>query len=999
MLLVPSYKLIVICILLFVSSALASATSLNKHNISFTHLDTRSLDYSIAGVQAIAQDQTGFIWLASVQGLVRFDGHEFVRYLESDANASISGDLIRDLAIDNNGVLWVATNKGVDTYHPETDSFVSMNSALGFTDGEVSASAIAVNENNQVLIGSYRGLYIYDQENKTHRHFDVDGEPGSTLSANSVTDIVIDAHQQAWVSTSRGVNQIQLSNFEIRHFFTELEETAHSIMIDRHSNLWVGLYGGGAIQKKANGEVIRYLHSSTNETSIGSDTVLHIYEDQNGNIWFATDHGGLNLYQPQTDSFLRFVNNLADPNSISSNQTQHVFQDLDNNLWVSTFTSGINLLNLNSTAVETFNHDPNDSSSINDNAVLSLYQSQDKTIWVGTEKGLNSFDKDKRTFTRYSDSSEQDNILDTKPVLAIQEDENGNLWLGTWSGGLDYFDRKQRIIQNYFPEEGVQNSLGSKYIWSLMIDKSGDLWVGTQTNGLNKFDKDSQTFARFPKIGNTSDNSIEWYLVFDIIMDEDGILWAVTLNGLFIVEPNTNTFKQYEHNDKLSSLRGLSAIRYSNGDIWLGTQDGGINIIDVDTNEVSYIQIKDGLPSNKVTGLFEDSNNNVWATTVNGLVLIDVKDSYKLYTVGPEQGVMGTQFNRNAIIEDENQTLYVGGVEGLNIIQINKLSLKSNAKPVKLTNILINHVSIFEKRIADQAMLSSPLDALEELNLNYKENSLSFYFSKFSFRNSNKASYLYRLKGFEPNWLSSRNKPFVNYTNLDPGDYTFEVKRDLANNELNGIITQLKISISPPWWRSTPAYLFYIMFATVSIYLICIFQKMRINAAIYKKLSMHDPLTQLYNRHGIESIIKSYFNNEELKNQLTVLVIDIDHFKQINDTYGHEAGDTVIKNVGRIIKYSLRKGDHIARWGGEEFIALTPKTTLQEAKGIAEKIRATVASTKFDIASESKEVTVSIGFETCQANEDFNSLFNRADASMYKAKANGRNQIYSELIK
>jgi diguanylate cyclase (GGDEF)-like protein len=126
------------------------------------------------------------------------------------------------------------------------------------------------------------------------------------------------------------------------------------------------------------------------------------------------------------------------------------------------------------------------------------------------------------------------------------------------------------------------------------------------------------------------------------------------------------------------------------------------------------------------------------------------------------------------------------------------------------------------------------------------------------------------------------------------------------------------------------------------------------------------------------------------------LVIDIDHFKRINDQHGHDTGDLVLQHVAKVIQTHLRAGDYVGRWGGEEFIVIMPSASKKTAMAMAEMIREALFSTEFDPANP-LTVSASFGVSERQPSEDFASCFKRADNALYKAKEHGRNCcVYAE---
>ncbi len=173
----------------------------------------------------------------------------------------------------------------------------------------------------------------------------------------------------------------------------------------------------------------------------------------------------------------------------------------------------------------------------------------------------------------------------------------------------------------------------------------------------------------------------------------------------------------------------------------------------------------------------------------------------------------------------------------------------------------------------------------------------------------------------------------------------------------------------------------------------------------------HDKLTSLKNRGYFEEKSKGYLDNtKKIKenhrrqwagfNDISFLFFDIDYFKKINDTYGHAVGDTVLQKVADILKKDLRVGDIVARWGGEEFVAILLGANEEQAKKKAEQIRGEVEQMTFENPAELK-ITISIGVAEFEEGKTFEDMVKHADEALYKAKDSGRNRVvtYSEITK
>jgi two-component system cell cycle response regulator len=164
----------------------------------------------------------------------------------------------------------------------------------------------------------------------------------------------------------------------------------------------------------------------------------------------------------------------------------------------------------------------------------------------------------------------------------------------------------------------------------------------------------------------------------------------------------------------------------------------------------------------------------------------------------------------------------------------------------------------------------------------------------------------------------------------------------------------------------------------------------------YKELSITDPLTKIYNRRFLSDILENEFQRAERKREfLSLIILDVDHFKEINDTYGHQNGDAVLVAIAETIQMGLRTYDVVARFGGEEFVVVLPETPLPGGVVVAERLREAIQALSFARPVEGKSVTVSLGVATYPSPQvnSVSTLLHQADFALYRAKQNGRNRV------
>ncbi|MDQ8022402.1 MAG: GGDEF domain-containing protein [Moraxellaceae bacterium] len=165
-------------------------------------------------------------------------------------------------------------------------------------------------------------------------------------------------------------------------------------------------------------------------------------------------------------------------------------------------------------------------------------------------------------------------------------------------------------------------------------------------------------------------------------------------------------------------------------------------------------------------------------------------------------------------------------------------------------------------------------------------------------------------------------------------------------------------------------------------------------AETLRELALRDALTMLYNRRHFDEQVGALCSDRRRGDRpLSIMIGDIDHFKQINDRFSHAVGDEVLRRVGEILRKNTRSSDHVARYGGEEFVIAFADTSLEQAGLICDKLRLAIAGYDWRAVHPELQVTISIGVATLGGGDDLHSLMHVADASLYRAKSTGRNQV------
>lgn len=784
--------------------------------------DAEAAGQGVGAVRAIVQDEYGFIWFGGENGLARYDGVRLKRYFNDPrVPNTLTSSYVRDLQIDHDGVMWIATDLGLCRYNIKTDDFTA------YFQGQGRASishnvvmSLTLDAHNNLYLGTGNGLNILGPERDYFEyHFPQPEQIGDT-GANSIQDVFIDSQQRIWLGTGEsGLVQFDLETATYRFFqhdkddpLSIVADSIRDIEEDRQGRLWIGTYNGGISRMDIERGIFRnYRHDPGDPISIGSNTVWDIFQDSEGVLWFGTDPGGLARYDEATDAFEHYRHSPYNRDSLSSNVVRTIFEDQQHDLWVGTFPSGVNYYSRAIRSFRNYKHKPDDRNSLSHSAVLSFKEDRDGLIWIGNEGGLDSFDPVTRTFTRHNLRPGEPGGLKANAVLSIEEDVNGDLWIGTWSGGLHRYDKETGVFHNYFPDKEVPGTINSSFIWSLLLDSNDDLWVGTETGGLNLYHRDSDSFTALMHDPNDH-HSINGNFIWALEEDRTGNFWVGTMNGLDRFDRATRTFYHFsETSDRPEAFSGLIRIRTltedTRGRIWIGTQDNGAFVYDPDTEAFTRLDESKGMPSSYVPSIIEDDFGSVWLTTGNGVARVNAQ-TLEITAFRKGHGLVGNNFNRDATLKDRRGNLYFGGAEGFSVLDPKALVESSDDFPVLITDF-----KIFNQTVAigaPKSPLKESILTTEQITLTHLHSMFSFGFSALSYRFSSRNHYAYKLEGFDKDWNHVGTDNTATYTNLGSGEYVFKVKGANGDGVWSEDIASRKLVILPPPWKTWWAYTLYV---------------------------------------------------------------------------------------------------------------------------------------------------------------------------------------------
>ncbi|MGV3510092.1 MAG: response regulator, partial [Sphingobacteriaceae bacterium] len=387
-------------------------------------------------------------------------------------------------------------------------------------------------------------------------------------------------------------------------------------------------------------------------------------------------------------------------------------------------------------------------------------------------------------------------------ILSIQSDGKDNLYLGCWGGGLYILNTKTGVIKSYKNNPADPFSLGANIVHSILIANDKKIWIATEGGGLNLFDP---TLGRFKQYRHNKDNprSLSSDNVSSLLQDKKGNLWVGTIDkGLNLFDPKTNTFSRFHYNDKKTSfhnnyISSMCEDRY--GKIWMGTLFG-IDRVDPDTRKITSYTTKDRLGGGSVFSLLADNKGILWMTTNKGISRFDPQTK-KFSHYAEESGLVEEDFKMHSAFKGADGMLYFGGINGVVAFFPDKIKESVFNAPIFLTDFQIFNKSVpVAENSNDSSPLKQDITETKSIVLSYDQSVISFEYTALDYSLLDKRKYAYILRGFDKNWNIVGNKNIATYTNLPPGEYTFEVKYQNSFGHWSSNVLRVNLTIIPPFW-------------------------------------------------------------------------------------------------------------------------------------------------------------------------------------------------------
>ncbi|SFW26718.1 Signal transduction histidine kinase [Sinomicrobium oceani] len=775
-------------------------------------------DFSPSMISCLAQSSKGFVWIGTENGLFRYDGYRFYRYVRDKTQGSLSNNHVNTIFEDSEGTLWVGTNHGVNHFDKNADHFSPVDVSMT-KGGRNYISSFTEDDAHNVWVGTFGGIKKLNKKEKLLEN--ITSDSNFELNKSRVLSLFYDKDYGVFAGTAKGLKCFDPATSELR----ELPEVLRKNKSFLKAKIW---------------KMVR---------------------EPDGKLWFGTETMGAFLYSPEKNTLARFAHQYDDPATISSNWVNDIITVDASTTWFAT-KDGLSVYDKNSETFRRYRHHPLNNSSLTDNDIQCFLKDRYGCIWAGTMAGgINFYNKANSNFIHIGETTGQGFGLNNSIVRALTRENDHALWAGTYGGGLTYLDLEAQSSVSYMIEDKIDKK--TKNAITALARKDKDHLVCGTLNGLYEFDQRLKKFTPVPLSANggvederpitslladgeeiwvgtdgnglkrvLKNGSVEHYLhdrsshslsdnfIMDLENSEEGI-WISTQNGLNYFDKSLKKVTRIYRTGGGPSSIGNNSLTVlftdSKGRLWIGGDYDGLFCYDHTSDTFSRLNKEKGFTNAAIKSITEDARGHIWVSSEDFLFQISIKgtsatlgpDDYAITRYAAKDGVSVKQFSfKTGNVLNERQLVF-GSTRGLIVFEPDELFKTPNDSEIVLTKLIINNETVVPG--PGNGILKKTISETSEIIINHDQGYIGLEFSSLDFINPGKSRYAYKLDdGLRADeWHDTGTQNRINLSNLNPGDYILSIKSTNEDNGWNPRVKTLQIRVLPPWWKTWWAYLIY----------------------------------------------------------------------------------------------------------------------------------------------------------------------------------------------
>jgi signal transduction histidine kinase/ligand-binding sensor domain-containing protein/AraC-like DNA-binding protein len=936
-------------------------------------------------VNAIVEDSRGFMWFGTQDGLCRYDGYSMLVYKRDDLDSTsisdsfvISGTILEDCS---RKTIWIGGRYGLSAYNISTGRFTrfTADSVNPHSLSDNYVTSLCQDRAGRLWIGTGWGLNETTVDSSGQVKFIRylrDPKDTNSLGGNGISALCEGDDGVIWVGAGRGISRFDTRTKRVtRVLFAgkdapdQSANRVQTICKDRDGILWVGTLGGVIRYDPRTSSFKQIKHDPTNPYSPGSNSVTSLSIDEGGILWVGTEDAGLNALDTETGQCIRFSHNPMNPGGLSNNQVTCIYRDPRGSMWVATY-DGINKYERGKRQCLHIRKELGNPRGLSSDDVLQMVEDKRGSVWIGTSEGVNVYNRRTGKFSHYHHDPFNEKSLSHNYAFSLYSDIDGSIWVGGREG-LTRINPLTGSISRHYYEPVPPHNNSPNHISAIHRDPNGTLWLAT-SNG--------------PKVVNLKEKRFDDFLYYgyttQILGDRDGrTLWVTSDgDGLVKIDLTTRHLWKFSHNphDPMSiSHNSVTALCEDASDperiLWLATFGGGLNRFDKSTGTFTRFMKTDGLADNGIVSMVFDGHGDLWLGT-SGLSRFDTKTGvFRNYDA--RDGITNGEANMHSLLRISTGELFVGTPKGLTIFHPDSLRDNTHIPPIVLTDFRITNKSVLPGE--PNSPLSESITETKHIVLSYLDNMVSFEFAALDYVMPEKNQYAYKLEGFDKDWMHSGNARTATYTNLDPGEYVFRVKGSNNDGLWNEEGTSLSVIITPPWWKTTWAYLAYVLLIGGILYSI---YHVRVNRfrLVHRLQLEHLEATKM---HELDHLKSRFFANisHEFRTPLTLVLGPLEKIlSNVRDEETRQALGMMKRNAYQLLSLINQLLDLSKLEAGAMKLHARQSNIVPVVRGVAYSFESSAGLRKIDLRVSASQEEIQVYFDKDKLEKILANLISNA---------------------
>lgn len=854
-------------------------------------LFTADKELSSSMINSIYQDKEGIIWIATEDGLNRYDGAKFTVYKNNPGNEnSLVNNYTRILFEDSKGRFFVGTLNGLQIYNRATGNFTTIprifdtKSSMG-----INVSTIIERRDGKILIGT-SGHSLFSLE--TSGDDMIAKQTDNKAFGNHIHNIYEDKKGNLWVITEdRGIQCMDISG-RLKSYLHEKDINRFSnICEDIDNNIYVGSLTKGLFRYDRKADKFIPIPYPDNPAL----PVKYLYPATPDEIYIGTDGNGMKVYNIHTKKIEDANLNITSLN-LERAKVHSILKDRQNNIWLGLFQKGVVISPPQTNQFKYIGHKSPMHNLIGSCCIMSVFEDRNKTLWVGTDNdGLYAINPDGIRQAHFVPSGSSHSIPPT--IMSLYEDSENNFWVGSYRNGIAKLDRKTSRC-TYLP---LPNSMNKppQDIYCMVEDKYKQLWIGAMGAGLYITNLRTGEIKSCPMTQSGLDYTTQKNVLHNawincLLYSRDDKLYIGTYDGLGCLDiPTMNFVSTYGTNRLLDGLVIYALYEAPEGDIWIGTSQG-LKHLNPQTREIREYTMEDGLPSNSISGIKAGPDGNLWISTNFGISHFNPGTcTFVNFYAG--DGLQGNEFSKGAACKTSQGRIIFGGTNGITSFNPQEITSPNKKPEIRISDFYIHDKAVrVGMKSGRYDIVTTAVMEADRFHLSHKDNSFSIEFSAMEFYNPERISYVYSFNS--DSWINLQpGTNRVSFSDLSPGTYHFQVKAQDYNSYSE--VKDITILISPPWYTSWWAEtLYFLIIGSIVIFIIA---QIRHRYRVRQAMMEHLHAEQLN-----EAKLQFFINvSHEIRTPMSLIISPLQKLMATDPDKEHQRSyGTIYRNAQRILQ-------------------------------------------------------------------------------------------------